>query len=169
MTRSAGAPSAPLASTNRKRIVELFRREPSHDEHGAIRDLWREHAKAEDARDTEGLLATLTDACVYELPLSGHRWEGHAGAREFYRELFGALPDIRFALTNITIGPQGVVEEATVTASQASSWLGLPPTGRPLAFRAVITFPWDRTARLFTGERIYLLGLDLPRAAAGAG
>src|ERR1051326_6268006 len=33
----------------------------------AIRRLWINHSKAEDARDLEGLIATLSEDCVYEI------------------------------------------------------------------------------------------------------
>src|SRR5690606_37079904 len=36
------------------------------DDYTAVRDLWKAHSLAEDARDIPGLMATLTDDCVYE-------------------------------------------------------------------------------------------------------
>ena len=65
-------------------VRELIRREPSQAEHDAIRELWKRHSVAEDNRDLPGLLATLTEDCVYELVQTGHRWEGHEGAARFY-------------------------------------------------------------------------------------
>jgi len=82
-------------------VRELIRRDPSQDEHDAIRQLWKHHSVAEDNRDLPGLLATLTDDCVYELVQTGHRWEGHEGAARFYGALLGSFPDIRFDLTQI--------------------------------------------------------------------
>lgn len=146
-------------------VVELLRRDTNADEHHEIRELWKDHSKAEDARDIAGLMATLTPDCVYEIVGTGHRWEGHAGATRFYQELLGAFPDIDFSLTHITIGPQGVCEEADVTGTHRGRWLGLEPTGQPVSFRVVITFPWDRSQRLFTGERMYVQGVELPPAA----
>jgi hypothetical protein len=104
-----------LAETVEKReaVRELLARTP--DEYSEIRDLWKAHSLAEDARDIGGLIATFTDDCVYELVQSGHRWEGHAGATQFYLGLLGAFPDIEFNLTHIVIGPQGVCEEAVAT------------------------------------------------------
>jgi len=87
---------------------------------------------------------------------TGQRWEGHAGAREFYRSLFAAFPDNRFDLTDIVIGPQGVMEVATLTATHLGPFAGLEPSGRAVRLVVVIHFPWDPEARLFTGERIYL-------------
>jgi hypothetical protein len=135
-------------------VVELIRREATPAEHAAIRQLWKQHSVAEDARDLPGLIATLTEDCVYEL--EGHRFEGHEGAARFYRELLTAFPDIHFDLTDIVIGPQGVCEEARVTATQRAPWLARQPTGERVALRVVIFFPWDRERQLFRGERILL-------------
>ncbi len=74
-----------------------------------IKKLWVRHSIAEDARDIGGLIATLSEDCVYEIVPTGQRWEGHAGARAFYTELFAAFPDNAFALTEIVIGPQGAL------------------------------------------------------------
>ena len=74
-----------------------------------------------------GLISTLTPDCVYELVQTGHRWEGHDGAPRFYTELLTAFPDIVFNLTDIVIGPQGVCEEANVSATQQAPWLGVAP------------------------------------------
>lgn len=146
----------------REDVRELIRRDPVPDEHDAIRELWKRHSIAEDKRDLPGLLATLTEDCVYELVQTGHRWEGHEGAARFYAGLLGGFPDIDFQLTNIVIGPQGVCEEADVTGTFENEWLGIQPTGERLAWQVTIFFPWDREQRLFSGERVYTAGLPLP-------
>src|SRR5919202_717606 len=121
-----------------------------------IRELWKQHSIAEENRDLPGLIATLTEDCVYEIPAWDERWVGHAGAAEFYAGLLSAFPDIHFALTEIVIGPQGVCEEARVTATHARDWLGVAATGRQLEFTVVIFFPWNAQERLFAGERIHV-------------
>ena len=131
-------------------------------EYEAIRELWKQHSVAEDARDLPGLISTLADDCVYTVDGVDGCWKGHEGAARFYAELLGAFPDVRFDLTDIVIGPQGVCEEADVTATHLGPWLGVEPTGERLDFRVVIFFPWDRERRLFLGERIYVSGIDLP-------
>jgi SnoaL-like polyketide cyclase len=125
-----------------------------------IRELWKRHSIAEENRDLAGLISTLTENCVYEIPAWGQRWDGHEGAAAFYNGLLTAFPDIHFALTEIVIGPQGVCEEAVVTATHARDWLGLAPTGRQLQFSVVIFFPWDAARRLFQGERVHVFGLS---------
>ena len=143
-------------------VRDLIRLEPTLEEYDAVRELWKRHSIAEDERDLPGLLATLTEDCVYELVQTGHRWEGHEGAARFYMGLLGGFPDIHFDLTNIVIGPQGVCEEANVTGTHQAEWLGIPPTGEHLAWQVTIFFPWDRDRRLFRGERVYTAGLPLP-------
>ena len=136
-------------------VVELLRRDLDPSEYDEIRALWKRHSIAEDERDLAGLISTLTDDCVYELVQTGHRWEGHEGAARFYMQLLTAFPDIKFELTNIVIGPQGVCEEADVTGTHQAEWLGRPPSGERVEFRVVIFFPWNPEKRLFDGERVY--------------
>jgi len=116
-------------------VLEVYRREITPELYREIRELYKTHSSAEDARDLPGLISTLTPDCVYELVQTGHRWEGHAGATRFYTELLTAFPDIQFDLTDIVIGPQGVCEEANVTATHAADWLGVPPTGERLEWK----------------------------------
>ena len=137
-------------------VVELIRLDASPDEHDAIRELWKRHSIAEDQRDLPGLISTLTADCVYELPQTGDRWEGHDGAARFYMELLTAFPDIHFDLTDIVIGPQGVCEEARVSGTHQAPRLGREPSGERLQWNVVIFFPWDRERRLFKGEKVYV-------------
>ena len=120
-----------------------------------IKRLWVRHSIAEDRRDIDGLVATLAEDCVYEIVPTGQRWVGHAGARAFYTELFGAFPDNAFDLTDIVVGPQGVMEVAMLTGTNLGPWAGAPPSGLPVALQVIILFPWDRAAERFSGERIW--------------
>ena len=143
-------------------VLEVYRREITSELYREIRELYKKHSIAEDARSLEGLISTLTPDCVYELVQTGHRWESHDGARRFYTELLTAFPDIHFDLTDIVIGPQGVCEEANVSATQQGPWLGVPPAEGRLEWKVVIWFPWDSEQRLFRGEKVYTFGIDLP-------
>ena len=134
---------------------EQLAREVNREVYHEVRELWKAHSIAEDRRDIPGLIATLTDDCVYELLPDGTRWEGHAGAVRFYTELISAFPDIHFDLQNIVIGPQGVCEEAKVTGTHKARWLDRKPTGEKVEFRVVIFFPWDLEQKKFKGERVY--------------
>ena len=125
------------------------------EEYRAIRSLWIAHSKAEDGRDLQGLIDTLSEDCVYELVPSGHRWEGHEGARRFYTEFLSAFPDVHFDLADIVIGPQGVIEVAEMTGTHQGAWASMEPTGRPVRLRVIIHFPWDPAAQKFAGEKVY--------------
>jgi predicted ester cyclase len=120
-----------------------------------IKRLWVRHSIAEDRRDIDGLIATLSANCIYEMIPTGQRWEGHEGARAYYTELFAAFPDNRFQLTDIVVGPQGVFEVATLTGTNEGPWGGAPASGLPVSLQVLILFPWDPATERFTGERIW--------------
>jgi predicted ester cyclase len=113
------------------------------------------HSIAEDRRDINGLVATLAEACVYKIVPTGQVWRGHEGAQQFYTELFAAFPDNAFALREIVVGPQGVFEVATLTATNSGPWAGAPPSGLPIELEVLILFPWEPSAERFGGERIW--------------
>jgi len=137
-------------------VVRLLRRRVDPREYRSIRQLWIAHSLAEDAHDIPGLMATLTEDCIYTVINKGVDWHGKAGATQFYQHLLTAFPDIHFDLQNIVIGPQGVFEEAYVSGTYQSQWLDMPPpTGQRVDFAVTILFPWDPSQKLFTGERIY--------------
>ena len=152
---------------DRSTIRERLAWAPDAALHDRIRRLWIDHSRAEDRRDIEGLIATLAPDCVYELEPTGQRWEGHDGARAFYAGLLGAFPDAHFDLRDIVIGPQGVIEVATLTGTHSGPWAGLEPTGEVIRMTIVIHFPWDPEAGLFAGERVYFDRLDLVARAGG--
>jgi predicted ester cyclase len=137
-------------------VVRSIRRRLDPEEYRAIRRLWIAHSLAEDAHDIPGLMATLTEDCVYTVVNNGASWQGKAGATQFYQQLLGAFPDIHFDLQHIVIGPQGVFEEASVTGTYQTQWLDMPPpNGQRVEFAVTILFPWDPRQKLFTGERVY--------------
>ena len=151
------------------RVLELLRRDVSREEYEAVRAEWKRHSIAEDERDIAGLISTLTPDCVYEVFPGEHSWTGHAGAERFYTQLLTAFPDIKFDLTNIVIGPQGVCEEARVSGTHLARWLDIPASGNRVEFTVVIFFPWDRTRKKFKGERVYFQMAGSEMTAPGTG
>jgi predicted ester cyclase len=141
-------------------VLQQLRREISPDLYRQIREEWKTHSIAEDNRDIAGLMSTLTDDCVYEMAQTGVQWRGKAGATQFYTQLLTAFPDIHFDLQNIVIGPQGVWEEAHVTATHTGDWLDYKATGKRIEFDVFILFPWDMEKQKFSGERVHVFGLD---------
>ena len=145
-----------------REIISQIRRRITPELYKQIRQEWKIHSVAEDQRDIAGLMSTLTDDCMYELVNTGTKWHGKEGATRFYTDLLTAFPDIHFDLQNIVIGPQGVFEEAHVTATHTGDWLEYKATNQPIEFDVIILFPWDMEKEKFSGERIYAFGLDAP-------
>jgi len=141
----------PAQSTIRQRLAL----EVTPDLYQQIRSLWISHSKAEDGRDLAGLIATLSEDCVYEVVPTGQRWEGHDGARTFYLTFLGAFPDVHFDLQDIVIGPQGVIEVAIMTGTHKGMWAGIAATGNAVRLHIIIHFPWNPAAQKFSGEKIY--------------
>jgi hypothetical protein len=141
--------------TGRPSIRSRLSRRFDPDELRLIKRTWVRHSIAEDARDIDGLIATLSEDCVYEIVPTGQCWEGHAGARAFYTELFAAFPDNAFALTEIVIGPQGAFEVATLTGTNTGPWAGVAASGLAVSLQVLILFPWDPVTQRFSGERIW--------------
>lgn len=133
-----------------------------------IRALWIKHSKAEDARDLQGLIDTLAPDCVYEIIPTGQRWERHDGARQFYLSFLSAFPDVKFAMSDIVIGPQGVFEVTEMTGTHRGEWAGMAPTGRTVRLQIVIHFPWDPKSQKFAGERIYFDRSSINQSAASS-
>jgi predicted ester cyclase len=151
-----------LKSNPRSSLIKQIRLQPDPEKHRAIRRLWIAHSTAEDARDIPGLMATLTQDCIYTVLNTGTNWHGKQGATQFYQQLLTSFPDIHFDLQHIVIGPQGVFEEAQVTATYKENWLDMPPAeGQEVKFDVTIFFPWDAKQRLFTGERVTFSGIKL--------
>lgn len=151
--------SKPFESTIRERLSW----EITPETYKEIRSLWIAHSKAEDARDLQGLIDTLSETCVYELIPTGQRWEGHDGARTFYITFLTAFPDVHFDLQDIVIGPQGVIEVTRMTGTHKGTWAGLEATGKRVDTLIVIHFPWNPEAHKFDGERVYFDRADFER------
>jgi len=134
---------------------EMLNKELNLEEYEEIKELWKAHSIAEDKRDIDGLMATLTEDCRYEIPQIGKIYENKSGATQFYHDLLGAFPNIDFRLLQIYIGPQGVVEEAKVKATHEKDWLVIPASGQEIEFEVAIFFPWDSKVKRFKGERVY--------------
>lgn len=138
------------------RIEQQLNAEFDQATYEKIKALWQHHSKSEDERSIEGLMSTLSDDCEYVLLPAGVRWRGIVGATQFYQEVLSAFPDIIFDLQNIVIGPQGVYEEAVVTATMQGDWREWKGQGQKLMFSVQIFFPWDTQAEKFAGEIVHL-------------
>ena len=112
----------------------------------AIRRLWIKHSIAEDSRDLQGLIDTLTQDCVYEIPALDQRWEGHDGARQFYTTFLGAFPDVKITpVSSWAAGDYVVVTgtfEGTNTGDMPS--MKMKKTGNKVSAHFLEIFQFDK-------------------------
>jgi len=87
--------------------------------------------------------------------------QGKAGFKEFFKQMFRAMPDFTYTTKKIVAEGDIVMMYSTTTATHAGEWLGNPPTGNKLNFDVVDIFRiedgkiaehWDvaDTLKLFT-------------------
>jgi len=128
--------------------------------------LWIEHARAENRRELERLVATLHDDCEYEVVPLGQRWRGKDQVREFYRGLWRGIPNVKLKLLNRIDAEDCIVEESEVFGRMEGPLFGVEPSGNELRYRVVIFFPVRD--RLFTGERVYFDVVEFARQVPAA-
>ena len=87
--------------------------------------------------------------------------QGKAGFKEFFEQMFKAMPDFNYTIKKIVAEGDTVMMYSTTTATHLGEWLGNPPTGNKLNFDVVDIFRiengkiaehWDvaDTLKLFT-------------------
>jgi predicted ester cyclase len=136
---------------------ERLNMEVTQTQYDKIRSSWVKHVTDEAKGDIDGLLETMTSDCMYEIVQTGEIWEGHEGAREFYKSLMKAVPDAEFELLDIVVGPQGVFGAANMTGTQKFPFAGNDQCGQKILWRLINLFSWDPKQEKFTGERLYSL------------
>jgi steroid delta-isomerase-like uncharacterized protein len=115
---------------------------------------WTEHVLAENRRDLDRLIDTLSDNAVYELVPLKVFWRGKDEIRQFYNMLWTAIPDVKLDLRSKVADDHYVVEESHVHGIQTGPLFGIPPSGKYVEFDLVIYFPFENGEIM--GERLYL-------------
>lgn len=115
--------------------------------------IWLEHVLAENRRELEKLIGTLTDDCVYEVVPTGQVFRGKNEVSAFYRSLWNAVPDAKLDLQEQYISQNGVVEESVLVGHPVGPIFGFEPNGKAISVPMAIFFPM-RDGKIL-GERIY--------------
>jgi predicted SnoaL-like aldol condensation-catalyzing enzyme len=87
--------------------------------------------------------------------------QGKSGFKEFFEEIFDAIPDFSYTMKRIVAEGDFVMMYSSTTGTHEKEWLGNPPTGNKLNFDVVDIFRiedgkiaehWDvaDTLKLFT-------------------
>ncbi len=103
------------------------------------------HLEAENQHDIAATLATFKSGSARtELP-GGEVADGPDAVADSYRELFTALPDLRFDVDSGSLCHHGdrVICEARVHGTHRGPFRGLPPTGRRVDLPLVAIFEFD--------------------------
>ena len=66
--------------------------------------------------------------------------QGKAGFKEFFKDMFRAMPDFRYTMKKIVAEGDIVMMYSTTTATHSGEWLGNPATGNKLDFDVVDIF-----------------------------
>jgi steroid delta-isomerase-like uncharacterized protein len=128
--------------------------------------LWIEHARAENRRELERLIATLHEDCEYQVVPLAQRWRGKDEVRQFYRGLWRGIPNVKLDLLHRVDADDCIVEESEVYGKMEGPLFGIEPSGRELRYRVVIFFPVRDG--LFVGERVYFDVADFARQVPAA-
>lgn len=115
---------------------------------------WTEHVLAENRRDLDKLISTVSEEAVYELVPLKQFWRGKEEIRHFYNMLWTAIPDVKLDLRSRVADEHCIVEKSFVHGTHMGALFGLPPSGKHVEFDLVIFFPFKDGEIM--GERLYL-------------
>jgi steroid delta-isomerase-like uncharacterized protein len=113
-------------------------------------------------RDVDGMSRSWTDDSVDDFIVAGPV-KGPAALREFFTELFAAIPDAHFDVQRITAeGDTAAVQYRLTGTFSGGSFQGIKATGKPVDFRGVdiITFTPDG---MLDYNTVYYDGLTFAR------
>lgn len=114
----------------------------------------RMHLQAENRHDMAGTLATLSPDCAFEDIPMGRRFDGHEGAREYYRLWWSAFSvTVEGTGRGYWLSDSLFVSEAVYHGQHIGPFLGVAATGNAIRLPFVVFVSF--TQGLFGGERFY--------------
>ena len=108
--------------------------------------LFKQHRKAEAARDFDAIMATFGEDCYLETVPLNLRVEGRSAARAAYEGYFTAFPDLSPDDQGFAFGDDAVVTWGTLRGTSKGEFLGVPGSGRAFAL------PFVNVARFRAGR-----------------
>lgn len=88
------------------------------------------------AHDVEGFEALVADDYVEHEAAPGIA-PTKEGAKDLFRQLFTAFPDLRFEVEDSVDGGTKQVVRARVTGTNSGDFMGMPATGKPVSVQAI--------------------------------
>jgi steroid delta-isomerase-like uncharacterized protein len=108
---------------------------------GSALEVVRAHMEAEDRQDLESTLATFTEDCYYRVPGLGIELGGKAEIRQWYADLFDAIPDFRNSDEHYWEAEGQVFYGAYMEGTHLGTWHGWAPTGRSFRSAMLVRIP----------------------------
>jgi steroid delta-isomerase-like uncharacterized protein len=87
--------------------------------------------------DVEGILNFYDDEIVWVNMGLEESYEGKQAVREFLNRLMTALPDLVFSVTHKIARGDNVSEQWNIKGTHLGTFMGIPPTGRPIVIEAL--------------------------------
>jgi len=87
--------------------------------------------------DIDGILDFYDDEIVWKNIGLEETYDGKPAVREFLTRLMSALPDLVFNVEHKIARGDNVAEKWTIHGTHLGTFLGIPPTGRPIEIRAL--------------------------------
>jgi steroid delta-isomerase-like uncharacterized protein len=95
-----------------------------------VLEFWNTH-------DIEGILNFYNDEIVWKNVGLEESYEGKEAVREFLGRLMSALPDLVFTVHHKIARGDNVSEQWSIKGTHLGTFLGVPPTGRPILIEAL--------------------------------
>lgn len=89
------------------------------------------------AHDVEGILQFYDEEIVWKNVGLEESYEGKQAVREFLTRLMTALPDLVFTVHKKIARGDNVSEQWTIEGTHLGTFMGVPPTGRPIRIEAL--------------------------------
>lgn len=123
------------------------------ERHEAALNAVNEYVRYKNAHDLQGLIQTIDDDCEFIVVGIGVTFRGPEEASDYHRDMFKAFPDYHLSGGPISVDPDYVVWEGTLSGTHTGRVYGAEPTGRRFEVPTIAVFP-VRNGKV-AGERGY--------------
>jgi steroid delta-isomerase-like uncharacterized protein len=114
----------------------------------------REHVRAESVHDMDALIGGMTQDCFNDVVGAPEPFVGPAQTAERYRKHWEGFPDFAVRVRRILCADEScVVTENEWRGTHLGTFLGWPPTGKPVRMRAIVV--WHFKGDALWGETIF--------------
>jgi steroid delta-isomerase-like uncharacterized protein len=114
----------------------------------------REHIRAESVHDIDALIGGMTSDCFNDVTGAAEPFVGRTQTAERYRRHWEGFPDFTVRVRRILCADEScVVTENEWRGTHLGTFMGWPPTGKPVRMRAIVV--WHFKGEALWGETIF--------------